>query len=194
MKVIGLDIDGVLADFNEGYRKVLTTVTGKDRFNGEVDPPCWSYEKHYGYTEAEVHRAWEVIMADAGFWERLNPYDYTPALLNRVEDIAREQRAEVYFITSRPGVEVKDQTERWLLRHGYGDWEHPTVLIARGAKGPLAYSLGLTHFVDDRIENIESVLDNSPGTLTRLWGRRYNQGTNLVSLTTPEECVRFLED
>lgn len=181
MKRVGIDIDGCLADFNEGYRRILTLVNGEDRFNGELDPPCWSYEAHYGYTKDDVRQAWKHIIASPNFWYSLAPYDRTRVFLLSLYQLTH--KGDFYFITTRPNSStVKGQTERWLTEMGYRGF--PTALIARESKGLLAAGLGLTHFLDDKPENCFEVKTAQPDCEVYLLSHRYN-------LWSHEQCRAF---
>jgi hypothetical protein len=180
--VLGLDIDGVLADFNRDYRRKLIEVSGRSLIpEGEV-PPCWQYAPAYGYTKEEDSRAWASIKADTTFWANLSEYRGAAKFLWALDVEATiadyAGKPEIYFITTRPGLDVKVQTEEWLGGHGV---DTPTVLISRGDKGLLAKGLGLTHFIDDRPENCYSVKEHSPDTAVFLLSWRYNEAAH-------EEC------
>jgi hypothetical protein len=178
--IIGVDIDGVLANFNKAYRQRLISVTGRDLIpevdcRGEApgeEPPCWDYAPVYGYTKDEDRATWNSIKNDREFWVNLSPL---PGAFQALQRFVRLQDAghEVYYITSRPGVEVQTQSLLWLLKQqGLG---LPTVMIARGEKGLLAAGLQLTHFLDDRPENCFSVQIASPNTGNYLLACRYNE-------------------
>ncbi len=150
---IGVDIDGVLADFNSAFIHRCIEVTGVDLFPVRpFDIPCWNYPEHYGYTAAQVSAVWADIKADPNFWYDLMEYPQTISMLAVLRDL-EDAGAEIYFITARPGTEVKRQTEEWLLNMGFFE---PTVLIS-SAKGMCARALNLTHYIDDRWENVVDV-------------------------------------
>jgi hypothetical protein len=173
---IGVDIDGCLADFNTSFQKKIVEATGVDLFAGEnfqeVDPPTWGYPKHYGYTNQQESQAWEAVKADPMFWANLGCYPFVTDYIAELVG-AKLGGHDIYFITTRPGVAPKLQSEYWLERCGYAG---PTVLIAANAesKGLLAKGLGLTHFIDDRPENCFAVKGQSPATQVFLLARRYN--------------------
>lgn len=158
-KVIGVDVDGVLADFNQSYRNMLIATSGKDLFKGETDPPCWNYAPAYGYTQEEDTAAWSNITKSYCFWRNLSALKHAGDFLWALAAshlVPVPDKSRVYFITSRPGLDVKGQTERWL--HALGV-PNPTVLIVGNHfdKGPVASALSLTHFVDDKPENCLAV-------------------------------------
>ncbi len=167
---IGIDVDGVLADFNRSFIERVITVSGKDLFPPRpFDIPTWDYPEHYGYTPEETKIVWESIVADPTFWASLSPYpdtaDFLSPLANRADD--------VYFITSRPGTRSKAQTERWLRMHGYHS--RPTVMIS-SKKGLCAEALDLDFYLDDRDHNCYDVWDRrSPKTLVALMDRPWNK-------------------
>lgn len=162
---IGVDVDGVLADFNSAFINRVITVTGRDLFPPRpFDIPTWNYPEHYGYTADEVSAVWEDIKADAGFWYTLNGYPETRSTLATLAGFNQD----IYFVTARPGVRSKQQTEQWLVDMGF---IYPTVLIS-SAKGLCARALNLTHYIDDRWENVVDV-------------RQYNPTTQVFLLTQP---------
>lgn len=179
-RVIGVDLDGVLVDFNRGYRRALTMAADIDRFNGETEPPIWNYASAYGYSDADDKEAWRTITTSKSFWADLRPlpgsFDFLFAL-----DAATQfdtPPARVYFITSRPGFDTKGQSERWLRRMGYA---HPTVCIVGVKAGDLdkallANALGVTHFIDDKPENVLAV-KQTRGSACQVYcpPRRYNE-------------------
>jgi len=184
-QIIGIDIDGVLANFNKAYRAKLIEVTGRDLIPEEVcrsgklgeEPPVWNYAPHYGYTKDEDRATWKAIRESGTFWESLaqlpDADDFLWDLDVRAETDPPSERPEVYFITTRPGTDVKGQTVRWLSESGIVNF--PTVLITRGDKGQLAAGLGLTHFLDDKPENCIDVTLARPECAVFLLSCKYNE-------------------
>lgn len=147
---IGVDCDGVLADFNTAFINRIIAVTGHNDFPLiPFDIPTWNYPQHFGYTEEEVSDVWKIIEADPEFWLRLPSYADTQESLRA---LAGRSHAgdDLYFITSRPGIAAKRQTEAWLRKNGFAD--RPTVLISSD-KGLCAAALNLDVYLDDRWEN-----------------------------------------
>ncbi len=173
---IGIDIDGVLAQFNDAFILRVIQVTNKDLFPARpFDILTWHYAQSYGYTDTEVSAVWESIKADKYFWQRLGPYDTAEADLDALYD-CQEAGHEIYFITARPGIWVKRQTEIWIQTHGYYiRFRIPTVLIS-SHKGLCAQALNLDAYIDDKDENVMDVLTRSFGkTKTFVMDRPWNQ-------------------
>lgn len=164
----GIDLDGVLADFTHGYVQLVKAWTGKDI--PEV-PQTWNWDMDNGVTREENTEMWKHIRSSSFFWSGLRPMGDPSALYEALLEL--RDVGDLYFITTRPGVSAKEQTEEWL--QGHFPLIQPTVLIDGGGKGPLARGLTLTHFIDDRPENIEDVASWSPATRVFLKNAPYNR-------------------
>lgn len=192
--VIGVDLDGVLANFNAAYRTKLIEVTGRDLIpeqdcsgnTVETTPPCWYYPvDHYGYTKDEDKATWKAIVESPDFWRSIRPYPETFDFLCGLGD------NEVYFITTRPGATAHSQSVEWLERLGEPT---PNVIIARGSKGDIAKGIGLTHFIDDKPENCWDVYMESPDTKIFMPRTRYNQHhANSEGITCIDNILQFTE-
>lgn len=183
--IIGIDIDGVLANFNKSLRDMLIRTSGRDlipefEVSGntiDTTPPTWFYpSESYGYTKLEESRALDACNNEFDFWENLEPYPQTLDFLKRLYNaLDEEQGDEVYFLTTREGPDVKGQTERWIRKNCAYRFDAPTILIARGDKGGIARGLGLTHFLDDRPKNCQSVRQACPECIVVMPLTRYNR-------------------
>ncbi len=174
---IGIDVDGVLADFNTAFILRVIKETGKDLFpRRPFDIPTWNYPESYGYTNDEVHAVWTAIKADPQFWLNLPPYADTLQSLSVLSQKSHEGN-DLYFVTSRPGINAKSQTEKWLRENGFKD--RPTVLIS-SEKGLCAEALNLDAYIDDRDLNVRDVSDaRGQNTKTFLLDRPWNRGFSL---------------
>jgi hypothetical protein len=188
--IIGIDCDGVLANFNEGFRQRLIDVSGRELVPPGYMPNVWDWPQAVGYTQDETNRAWDSVKADPTFWQDLKPLDGAPEFLDwlwRAVSSANWTKGaghEVYFMTTRLGHNVKRQTENWLLKHGFGGDER-TVLICRTSKAYAAMTLGLTHFVDDRDKNVDEML-SARGNRTRVYLRLAPDNERAVARLTAD--------
>lgn len=175
---IGFDIDGVLANFVKHYQELTVAVTGNDLFHvGDLtNPPCWDWPELRGYTKEEMSLVWGHIKRDETFWLNLPSIEENvDALGLMLRDL--EMKHEVYYVTSRVGVNVKRQTKLWLidkLRYLGRVHSEPTVLIS-GEKGEIAHALKLDAYIDDNYDNVRDVVQQSPATTTYLLNRSYNE-------------------
>lgn len=175
-RVIGCDVDGILADFNTGFIDLIVAIAGRDLFPPRpFDIPCWDYPQEYGYTAEEVAAVWAHIQVSATFWASLAPYPDAEEMIRYLR-AAVQAMDDVYFVTSRPGLTAKLQTERWLRKLGFGS---PTVLISSN-KGYVARALSFDVYIDDRWENVVDVAQWAPRTKVMLMDRPWNRA--------PEHC------
>lgn len=109
MAIIGLDVDGVLADFNDSYIVIMEQVSGiKFPPLGDVYPECWDYDKAAGLSQEQISRCWKYISGDPTFWISLKAY---PEAVPFLQWLNKQSQHEVYFMTSRPGIRTQWQTE-----------------------------------------------------------------------------------
>ncbi len=61
-KRVVIDLDGVLAEFNETFRNLLN-YHGADikAFDPSCDPNCWNWTVPYGGTKEQDRKAWEHV-------------------------------------------------------------------------------------------------------------------------------------
>lgn len=196
---IGIDIDGVLADFNSAFIPLIIDVTGKDLFPPRpFDIPTWHYPQHFGYTDAEMDfkkgPVWSAIRNNPEFWYTLPAYDGAQEFLRKL-DIGYH---DIYFITSRTGVNVKMQTEAWLEYNNFGlhtpNFGFPTVLIS-DYKGAAAKALNLDLYIDDRTSNALDVNHESPTTKVIIMNRPWNIAdvNTLPRVDTLQQFEKFID-
>ena len=190
---IGFDIDGVLAAFVPAYQALTVRLAGGDnKFHPDdiINPPCWNWPEFRGYSDDLMKQVWGEIVASPNFWRRLLPISMNVNALELVIE-SLEHRHDVYFITSRPGMSAKRQTEGWLTTYLlYDDPDvRPTVLLASD-KGAVAKALKLDCYLDDNLDNIKSVLRESPKTRAYLLNRSYNRGEAFVYRTPEGRLVK----
>lgn len=167
---IGIDVDGVLANFNESYIELIKKETGIALPKPDATyPDQWHYERAGGVTREQENRIWEEIKSTQ-FWGTLQPMAGALDALRRLNAL-RFTGVQSYFITSRPGRMAKFYTEMWLKFHGM---DMPTVVIADD-KGSVAKGIVLDVFVDDKPENIQDVAATTARTRVYLIDQPYNR-------------------
>jgi 5' nucleotidase, deoxy (Pyrimidine), cytosolic type C protein (NT5C) len=172
---LGIDIDGCLANFNKAYGNLLIQVTGVNLLPSEWDshpdfPGVWDWDSAVGYSTQDIQAAWTKIVTSPRFWESLEPLDNAKDTVKALNRLGKKG-AEIYFLTHRMGLRSKVQTERWLYNLGM---DYPTVILT-GNKAPIAQNLGLTFFVDDKVENVNAVAIAWPKAQTFVVDRLYNR-------------------
>lgn len=146
---LGIDVDGVVADFRSAFRALAERELGADAPGREAD-----------LAKPQIDRLWRTVAATPNWWLDIPPYE--PDQIARLYSRARQSRWEVFFMTSRPvsdGDSVQLQTQVWLERQGFF---LPSVMTTpAGARGELARSLRLDLAVDDRLVNCLEVISAS---------------------------------
>lgn len=151
---LGLDIDGVFAEFCSRYAKFLAEENGKDLMpvgwqdNVEIAYPVWNWDSHHGYSNAIQSNVWRnKILSSPTFWATLSPMPTARESIRFLNTLSKNDH-KIYFLTHRMGHRAKQQTEEWL--YGIG-MHYPTVLLSED-KVALVRALKIDTFVDDKLE------------------------------------------
>src|SRR3954468_4422254 len=151
---IGLDVDGVLADFRSAFHAAAVRVLRR-----EVARTSDSPQGAGPLGAADVQRVWDEIAKTRNWWMGLEPYE--PEQIARLYALTRASAWEVFFLTKRPpsaGDSVQFQTQWWIERFGF---YLPAVLTVLGSRGEIANGLRLDLLVDDQLINCVEVVSAS---------------------------------
>jgi 5'(3')-deoxyribonucleotidase len=162
---IGLDVDGVLADFSGGAREVCKKLFGKP--DDSLVQTSWAFDS-LGISPEEERLMYKEIDGTQNWWMNLRKMPNTSLLKTLTES------HRVVFITNRKdgaGWPIEEQTSEWLKQqfHIY----NPMVVIS-GNKGPVASGLDLDYFIDDRPKNVLKVSEYYEGCKTYLYRDTHN--------------------
>jgi 5'(3')-deoxyribonucleotidase len=148
LKVVGCDLDDVLADFMGTF-----IAMAHKRFGVPVDqiirPVDWAWS-NMGWTKDQESALWQDLHDTHNFWLHLN------VLPQVTRDLVRKlsMNTSLYFPTARAHaigtLSTRDQCAAWL-RTQFGIL-YPTVIVSN-EKGPLASALKYDYFADDRPKN-----------------------------------------
>src|SRR5688500_7818324 len=100
---LGIDVDGVVADFRTAFRALAERELGLSPADVEAD-----------LSKQDVERLWRSVAAASNWWLSLPAYE--PDEIGRLYAQARRSRWEVFFMTSRApsaGDAVQLQTQVW---------------------------------------------------------------------------------
>ncbi|MGB2713362.1 MAG: hypothetical protein WBC51_04225 [Vicinamibacterales bacterium] len=147
---LGLDVDGVLADFRSAFRALAVSELG-DKRQSDLEA---------NLSKGDIERLWKAVARVSNWWVDLPAYESDQ--IARLYTLSRRWRWEVFFMTSRPpsaGDTVQLQTQAWLERHGF---YMPAVLTAPAlARGEIARALRLDLIVDDHLVNCMEIVGAS---------------------------------
>ena len=150
---LGIDIDGVLADFRTAFRD-----TARDCLRREV--LLDASDDKAPLAHADIERVWNQIARSPNWWMGVPAYE--PAQIANLYALARSGQWEVCFLTKRPasqGDAVQFQTQWWLEQHGF---YLPAVVTVPGSRGELANALRLDLAIDDQFVNCAEIIGAGP--------------------------------
>jgi len=175
--VVGLDIDGVLADFLSPFLRLLEEKTGSGPISADSITD-FNFTEHPVLSEKVVWDCLEAVSYDPHFWQNLSSL-ITPKEWQRLEGLGRQRR--LIFITHRyvrDTYDINTITRDWLKMHGISQ---PVVHFTAESKAPLVEDLGIQYFMDDRYENCLEVAERTTAVVL-MPHRPYNQSFNHPSV------------
>lgn len=184
-QVIVADIDGCICDFNTGFAKLLKKVNPVpkvDIFDSGF-PAIWGWPKHYGYSSEDEDKAWTEVKNSGMFWRSLYPYVTAWDDLEFLQSLSKKH--DIYFVTTRPGNTAKDESEQWLIGHGF---KRPTVIISYD-KPLFCAAVKANIIIDDKPDNMRE----ANGVETMLFCRPYNvaeQGSFSRNVNSYREALK----
>lgn len=167
--VIQVDVDGVIANFQKGYLALANSMFGLDIPLDWLRPTWDAIPTEM--TKDMDRKVWKAIVVDPTFWEKLEPL-VSPTVIRDLHSLG-----EVYYVTSRNGVDVLEQTKTWLWRQCF--IPGPNVIVSK-RKADAALALGATYMIDDKAGNCLATYYNSPKTKVYVLDAPYNQFDHAV--------------
>ena len=160
---IGIDIDGVLAEFVKPFSERANELFGKTEIisTHQVTEWDWLTGPENGLTRHEEQHLWSSLEDE--WWYGL-PSILSPGEQHRFQEVCKEQ--EVYAVTNRHR-RLQRVTERWLASQGF---HAQTVVTNNKPKELHLYEIG--YFLDDRPDNVYELREAGIECHTRDW--RYN--------------------
>jgi 5' nucleotidase, deoxy (Pyrimidine), cytosolic type C protein (NT5C) len=157
MAKVGIDVDGVLANFGAAFVDISNKI-----YPGRVErgwvPRDWGFDGKF--TPAEIDKIWERIRATPNFWLSLSAYPDNIGALARW--LAGHKNQDVYFVTSRAdtaGMSVANQTELWIRSCGISKFDNYLgVMVVPNSeeKATLYQAAGIEWSIDDKPETVQA--------------------------------------
>lgn len=172
--VIGVDIDGVLANFVAGFRPLVRIMYGTD----PGPATSWTWYRSVVKSDEDNTRLWEWLWENTWFWRRLVPLPGAEDALLRLRAAIRAGHL-VYFITHRPQA-AHGATVGWLMDYGIA---HPQVILGKN-KRAICEAIGVTHYIDDYEENVQKFTDGTLSPVAAvLCSAEHNARSSMSSLS-----------
>jgi hypothetical protein len=152
---VGVDVDGVLADFRTAFRAAAAECLRTPLPDANLDDPKTSQ----ALGQDDVRKVWEWIGRAPNWWMGLQPYE--PDQIAALYKMARASGWEVFFMTNRPpsgGDTPQFQTQWWIEQYGF---YLPAVMTIPGSRGDIANGLRLDLVIDDLLLNCVEVVSSS---------------------------------
>jgi uncharacterized protein len=168
--IVGLDIDGVVADFIPAFVGFLEERVGQGAI-GLDSITDLTFSNHPLLSEQMVVECIQSVSADPKFWQGLAPLP-TRSQWKLLDDLSRQKR--LVFVThryERESYSIHQVTCDWLKQHGVGQ---PVVHFTQTYKSELIGKLNIELFVDDRHENCCDVAEKTQARVF-MPHRTYNQ-------------------
>ena len=170
-KRIGLDIDGVAANFVQAMIDI-----GKR--SGWKMPESW--EHYLQWDSAEFRSVWPFVKNDTAFWMNIGPHQDTHETL---------VFQPTCYITNRhyPSVEeASDDAFAWLLLN---DFPVAQVYAVEGSKAQIAKEMKLDLFVDDAPHVLTDMREQGINCwlLDRPWNRDFQTEYRIKTVAEIEE-------
>ena len=168
--ILGLDIDGVVADFLPPFLQSIEQKMG----TGPIPPQSitdFNFKEHPYLKEEIVWKCLEDLSYSPSFWSSLTSLIKVEEW-QKLDELSHEKK--LVFITHRYEREtysIHDISCHWLRRHGI---KRPIVYFTQEPKARLIQELGVSLFVDDRYENCEDAATRTDATVL-MPHRTYNQ-------------------
>lgn len=195
-KIVGMDLDDVLADFIKTFMGIAQRRFGVD---STVLPHTWDwdgvqYENGTPLTKEQIDdvivKTWDTVIATPNFWETL---DVLPGVDRQLVNLL-DYRTKLYFPTARAvtsgGIDVGRQSAIWLRKNFLIAF--PTVFVSN-EKGPLAAALKYDYFIDDRPVNCEAIKKANPSCKVFMQNASHNQDVSLPEIPRVYSVNEFAE-
>jgi hypothetical protein len=188
---IGIDIDGVLADFRAAFHAAARRSLHRD-IEDSAD-----LESADPLSPEDVRRVWEHIAKTQNWWMDVPAYE--PDQIARLYSVMRAVGWEVFFMTKRPpsaGDSVQFQTQWWIERFGF---YLPAVMTVPGSRGDIANGLRLDMIIDDQLINCVEVISTAPTKALLMLraadgpAREHAQSRGIGVVSSLSEAITVLE-
>jgi len=171
--IVGLDIDGVLADFLSPFLLRLEQKTGTGPIHSDSITD-FNFSEHPVLSDKVVWECLEEVSYDPTFWQSMASL-ITPSEWKQLEGLNLEKR--LFFLTHRyvrDTYDIHGVTSDWLKKYGISQ---PVIHFTNKSKAELVEELGIQFFMDDRYENCQDVAEKTKA-MVLMPHRPYNRSFN----------------
>lgn len=138
-----IDIDNIIADFEQAFRKLLNKRTGKSLVKEDIKE--FDFYKDFGITKEEERNIHKEFVANKGY-EKLKEIEGCKKGIRELGDISK-----IYFITARPDI-LRKTTLEWLKKSGIEVEEEQLVFTKNKADDRYVIDIVVEDKWEDAIE------------------------------------------
>ena len=181
--ILGLDLDGVCADYTKGLAKFVERETGIPA-TSLPEPHNYSFVKSgWPFTDIDDYLATHARAVEAGLFRWVEPMDGLKDGIDRLHDAG----VHIFIVTHRllrtgAYADIIGDTSRWLDVHGI-KYDSFCATHLKQIVGPHIY-------VDDAPSNVEAI--RGAGTPTIVFDQPYNQDVAGPRASTWPELVDMI--
>lgn len=197
MKSVGIDIDGVLADFVSAMVDVIRYKMGITSLPENYRPSDWSWLSS-NISAGTMKEAWRIIDQTEDFWMKLQPI--YPNIENMKKFFLKhaDKDFDIYFITARnegAGRSVKTQSESWLRYHLNDPDAVVTVLPTNSGmhKVDILYALDIDFSIDDHSPTVTNAKSTIKKHKAYLLDQPWNQDGKFYGVNTVKSLQDFFD-
>ncbi|MFC2017701.1 hypothetical protein ACFLTQ_00145 [Chloroflexota bacterium] len=170
--VIGVDIDGVIADLGTAMLPLLSEVCSRPVAYHDLS--SWDLGQALSIDEVTMKRTWEQLF----FSDALR---YAPPIDGAIDSLSTLSEHEIWLVTSRP-ISTQDLTISWL--HDNRVHYDQIVFNRRGDKLSVGPTFNI--FIEDYLDEIITITE--AGIFALLFDQPWNQTSRL-----PANCERVYD-
>jgi uncharacterized HAD superfamily protein len=148
MKLIGLDLDGVIADTDKTIREYIFKLFGKKLEREHIFDAY--YEKCLDLSIRDLSYLWEKFY-DENAWEKIDVIQESKYTLNKLSD-----KFNYVIVTSRPEY-LYNSTKKWLAKH---DIKYLNLVVTSKEKKSEIIkknNWNLSYFIEDRYDFAQDI-------------------------------------
>ena len=174
-RILGVDIDNVLADYTAGLRAVVAAGTGRDP-DELADPTWWGNYEEWGLNETTFPRWHREAVVEHRMFRSLEPMPGAAEALQRLSDDGVRIRIVTHrlYLSGTHSIAAGDTVD-WLDDHEIPYWD--LCMVAR--KG----DVGCDVYVDDAPHNVLHLRERGHRVIVFDWP--YNRAVDGVPLDGP---------
>lgn len=190
-----LDLDGVVAEFNQPYWELLKRLGAEMRPFERHEPAQWNWEADHGAEESHVDRAWGRILSEPAWWSDLPEHTdmIAPGAWRKLRALAASPQVPLVVLTNRPvGSELASSQWLWPRLFPY-----PVPISCVRDKAAEIAHLNARAVIEDSERNLSNAVALGWKGVPLLVTRSYNAKLDTPHLvrvdSTSEAIERCLE-